>query len=143
MSEFSEWQGYTKTIILRLKNAFLLTYLLWAAEHMTLRTSDPQLKNTPLLLKNPSKKSDWHWRKLLVDGMWSPPSLVSLIYLCNDVPVLSVNLSNGPKVSDDTEDLVDLKVNDTYGRSLKDSQLSKVGQATERTWESESWKMSL
>lgn len=69
MSEFSEGQGYTKPIILRLKNAFLLTYLLWAAEHMTLRTSDPQLKNTPLLLKNPSKKSDWHWRKLLVDGM--------------------------------------------------------------------------
>lgn len=68
---------------------------------------------------------------------------MTLIYLCNDVPVLSVHLSNGPKVSDDTEDLVDLKVNDTYGRSLKDSQLSKVGQATEHTWESESWKMSL
>lgn len=29
-----------------------LSYLLWAAEHMSLRSGDAQIKNTSLLLKN-------------------------------------------------------------------------------------------
>lgn len=60
---------------------FFFPYLLRAAEHMTLGTSDSQLKNTPLLLKKTIKKSDWHWRKPLVKRMWSPPSPVTLIPL--------------------------------------------------------------
>lgn len=64
-----EITGSTKPLVPRLKNAFFFPYLFWAAEHMTLGTSDPQLKNTPLLLKKPIKKSDWHWRKLLEKRM--------------------------------------------------------------------------
>lgn len=81
-------------------------YLLWAAECMSLRASNPQLQNTSLLLRiHTTILGSLHW-----NGSSEVRRGWSFYHLSNDVSILSMHLCNCTKVSDDTQHLIDLKV---------------------------------